>query len=312
MALIPVNNNVPFDITRLSHVVLTSRDLEATRDFYETGLGLEVTFQDDAMLCMRASEEGGHHSLMFEKNRSPGTGRRASCRLSDVYRRRSETCPWLVWRTRPDGGVLRHDGLVREPDAALPHACRGRLAIQDHVQIACHHVAGAYQFYSDMGFRLTEYTAKDGTDDMWGCLAQAQEQHAGCRLWQRAGAPAAPFRLSHAQTLGAERHDTGPALGISGASEMVCRGQRIRRHRREKNHDGCRPGNTRRFPSELVTSMKFGIIWQNGKRVAVMRGEDRQPRVLREICSAAVVDPVGTVLELIEERIAGQLAAFVD
>jgi hypothetical protein len=58
--------------------------------------------------------------------------------------------------------------------------------------------------------------------------------------------------------------------------------------------------------------MKFGIIWQNGKRVAVMRGEDRQPRVLREICSAAVVDPVGTVLELIEERIAGQLAAFVD
>jgi len=42
MSLQAPNADVPFDITRLSHVVLSSNDLDATRYFYETGLGLEV------------------------------------------------------------------------------------------------------------------------------------------------------------------------------------------------------------------------------------------------------------------------------
>ena len=59
--------DVPFNITRLSHVVLTSRDLDATRYFYESGLGLEVTEHSDEHLCLRAIEEVAHHSLRFDK-----------------------------------------------------------------------------------------------------------------------------------------------------------------------------------------------------------------------------------------------------
>ena len=68
MSLLQTNTSPPFNITRLSHVVLTSKDLDRTRFFYETGLGLEVTFQDNNYLCLRALEETSHHSLIFERS----------------------------------------------------------------------------------------------------------------------------------------------------------------------------------------------------------------------------------------------------
>ena len=65
------NRNPPFNITRLSHVVLSSRDLDKTRYFYETGLGLEVTFQDKNNLYLRCLEEPWNHSLIFQKHEGP-------------------------------------------------------------------------------------------------------------------------------------------------------------------------------------------------------------------------------------------------
>ena len=32
-----------------------------------------------------------------------------------------------------------------------------------------HDVQTAADFYGELGFRLTEYTAKDGTDELWAC-----------------------------------------------------------------------------------------------------------------------------------------------
>ncbi|MDE0112651.1 MAG: hypothetical protein OXN84_10260 [Albidovulum sp.] len=49
------------------------------------------------------------------------------------------------------------------------HAHRGgKLALLDHVQITTYDVQAAYEWYSAIGFRLTEYTAADGTDELWG------------------------------------------------------------------------------------------------------------------------------------------------
>ena len=63
------NQNPPFNITRLSHVLLSSRDLDKTRYFYETGLGLEVSYQDQEFLYLRCLEEPWHHSLIFKKHK---------------------------------------------------------------------------------------------------------------------------------------------------------------------------------------------------------------------------------------------------
>ena len=190
MSLLEPNLDIPFNITRLSHVVLTSRDLDRTRYFYETGLGLEVTSQDDQRLCLRAIEETGHHSLVFEKVASDGPGlcRRVGYRMySDDDLKRAHDHfngqgMHAEFVERPYQGLTLqlHDGVgvpvefcatmdQQENRMQRFHThAGGRLAFLDHIQIACHDVAGAYGWYSDLGFRLTEYTAKDGTDEMWG------------------------------------------------------------------------------------------------------------------------------------------------
>merc|ERR1712097_81023 len=84
MSLLQTNVSPPFNITRLSHVALTSKDLDRTRFFYETGLGLEVTFQDNDYLCLRALEETSHHSLIFEKS-DVSKCQRIGYRVSEQY-----------------------------------------------------------------------------------------------------------------------------------------------------------------------------------------------------------------------------------
>ena len=190
MSLLEPNLSPPFNITRLSHIVLTSRDLDKTRYFYETGLGFEVTRHDDSTLCLRAIEETGHHSLVFEKTtaQGPGVVRRIGYRMfSDedlkrahgYFNARGERAELV---TRPHQGLTLQltdgVGVPIEFCATMDQSenrmqrfhthAGGKLAFLDHIQIACHDVAGAYHWYNDLGFRLTEYTARDGTDEMWG------------------------------------------------------------------------------------------------------------------------------------------------
>ena len=51
----------PFSIVRVSHTELVVRDLATSRAFYVDTLGLQVTFEDSRMICLRAMEERGHH-----------------------------------------------------------------------------------------------------------------------------------------------------------------------------------------------------------------------------------------------------------
>lgn len=190
MGLVPHNLEPIFNITRLSHVVLTSKDLDATRYFYETGLGLEVTSADSERLCLRAIEEAGHHSLVFEKvdHDGPGVARRIGYRMyndedlkraHDWFNARGEKAEWAEV---PDQGLtLRVTDAVGVPIefcatmTQLPNRLRkfhthagAKLAFLDHVQIATHDVQTGYEWYSKLGFGLAEYTATDGTDELWG------------------------------------------------------------------------------------------------------------------------------------------------
>ena len=69
MSIYTSNGSPPFNTTRASHIVLTSKDLDKTRYFYETAIGLEVTHQDNDSLYLRALEETSHHSLVFHQIR---------------------------------------------------------------------------------------------------------------------------------------------------------------------------------------------------------------------------------------------------
>ena len=61
----------PFSIVRVSHTELVVRDLAASRAFYVDTLGLQVTFEDSGMICLRAMEERGHHCLILRKGDDP-------------------------------------------------------------------------------------------------------------------------------------------------------------------------------------------------------------------------------------------------
>jgi len=57
MTLPSTNFDPGFRITRTSHVVLTIRDLAASRQFYEKVIGLILTAEEDDTLYFRGVEE---------------------------------------------------------------------------------------------------------------------------------------------------------------------------------------------------------------------------------------------------------------
>ena len=190
MALLKPNFTPAFNITRISHIILTSDDLDASQYFYETGLGLEVTFRDSDNLYLRAIEETSHHSLVFHKVSSTST---STCRsigyrvqtnddlqkAYDYFSKRGDTANFV---DKPFQGctlqIIDGVGVPLEFCAEMEQSTSrlqnfhqhagGKLAFFDHIQIATPDVAGAYDWYSKLGFRLSEYTAADGTDEMWG------------------------------------------------------------------------------------------------------------------------------------------------
>ena len=68
MSLPPLVLHPPFNITRISHVVLTSRDLDASCRFYCDVLGLVLTARDEDAVYLRGLEEACHHSLVLRKS----------------------------------------------------------------------------------------------------------------------------------------------------------------------------------------------------------------------------------------------------
>ena len=71
---VPLPNLYPdFDTIRLSHACLNVSDLEASKAFYATTLGLQVTDETDTHVYLRAMEERGHHCIILQKSDCPGT-----------------------------------------------------------------------------------------------------------------------------------------------------------------------------------------------------------------------------------------------
>jgi len=188
MSIYTSNGSPPFNITRASHIVLTSKDLDKTRYFYETAIGLEVTHQDNGSLYLRALEETSHHSLAFHRSDELAVCKRMGYRvytdddLNLAYDYFNSNGINAIFVETPFQGRTLHVndplGVPLEFCATMEQspslmqtfhkhhgACPASL---DHVQIATHDVETALRWYSDLGFRLTEYTADDVTDEVWG------------------------------------------------------------------------------------------------------------------------------------------------
>src|SRR4051812_45580388 len=60
-----------FNITRASHVVMTVKDLAASRRFYTELVGLVVSAEDSDTVYLRGLEEACHHSLVLKRASGP-------------------------------------------------------------------------------------------------------------------------------------------------------------------------------------------------------------------------------------------------
>ncbi|MBL0888332.1 3,4-dihydroxyphenylacetate 2,3-dioxygenase [Myceligenerans sp. I2] len=177
----------PFTITRASHVALAVTDLAASRDFYRDTIGLVVTEESDDAVYLRGLEEAAHHSLVLrraEEAKALHIGLRvrtdADITAAERYfagrgvdHERVEV-PHQGPTLRFRDGVGTHIELTSSMEtvprkmAAFHEFTAGAPQRLDHYQVATHDVQTATDFWAGLGMRLSEYTAKDGTDELWG------------------------------------------------------------------------------------------------------------------------------------------------
>lgn len=171
------NFSPPFNITRASHMVLTVRDLAVSKAFYTEVIGLLVTHETDDALYLRGVEETCHHSLILHKSSATPVCESIGFRVfqdSDLNLAKRHFDARGIdtrWIERPFQGrtlALRDGaGIPIEFCATMPtlprlhdkpHLQRGAAGLRyDHVQCLTPDVAVAGRFYTDLGFRISDY-----------------------------------------------------------------------------------------------------------------------------------------------------------
>jgi catechol 2,3-dioxygenase len=167
----------PFNMTRASHIVLTSRDLPAARDFYVEVIGLVVSDEDDRAVYLRGVEESCHHSLVLEKTDEDVHCRRIGFRVytdDDLEKAKrffdSQGLP-AEWVERPYQGKTLNvtdplgvplelcATMDRQPRLHIDYQLhRGAAALRfDHFQLLAPNASQAAEFYSGLGFRISDY-----------------------------------------------------------------------------------------------------------------------------------------------------------
>jgi 3,4-dihydroxyphenylacetate 2,3-dioxygenase len=188
------NRNPDFCVTRASHVVLAVRDLQASVAFYRDVVGLVVTERSTDTVWLRGLEEVSHHSLVLRATTGDPVCEQVGFRVrdeTDIDRAQESLATRGLTVERVDvphqGATLRYvdpigqhieltasmDLVDRRYQAFSEHRSARPERI-DHVQLITHDVQTAAEFYADIGFRLTEYTAKDGTDELWGVWTEVK------------------------------------------------------------------------------------------------------------------------------------------
>lgn len=178
--------NPPFNIVRLSHIVLTVTDLKASREFYVDTLGLQVTAEDDRRVYLRAMEERGHHCLVLELG-DIAVAQELGFKVADeeqldrakhYFEEQELPARWV--EVPYQGRTLRaHDpqGIPLEFYARMDRLpsihqqyklYKGVRPLRiDHFNCFSPNVLDAVRFYNSIGFRVTEYTATEDTDELW-------------------------------------------------------------------------------------------------------------------------------------------------
>lgn len=228
---LPVTDFDPaFRITRASHVVLTVRDLAASKRFYTEVIGLILSAEEDGVLYFRGIEEACHHSLVLRRGDKPACARIGMRMLteSDLDKGKAffdaKGCATAWAEVSHQGRTLQVTdpvGTQLEFCATMPvmprmitsfSAHRGGCAQRiDHYQILTPEVRKACEFYMEAGFRLSEYIAPNGTTDLRGVFLQRKGNPHDIVFFNGTGP-----RLHHVAYLAPEVHHLLQACDVAG------------------------------------------------------------------------------------------------
>ena len=187
MALPAPNLYPDFNTVRLSHVCLNVSDLQAAKRFYTFILGLQVTDESETHVYLRAMEERGHHCLILQKSDQPGSVEVLGFKVFDdadldkaeaYFAANGRATSWIE---RPYQGrtllTLDNAGIPLEffqkmdrldPIHQKYELYRGVKPLRiDHFNVFSTNVDDSVAFYSDFGFRVTEYTEDEDTGRLW-------------------------------------------------------------------------------------------------------------------------------------------------
>ena len=220
-----------FNVTRASHVVLSVRDLKASRLFYTEVIGLIVTREEDDALYLRGVEEACHHSLVLRKSAASPTCARIGLRVQteadldaafDWFARQGLSARFAevahqgrtLQVTDPVGVPLEFCAQMpaqeRQITNFLAHrgGCGQRI---DHYQMLTPRVPEALAFYAAMGFRLSEYLGPS-EEDIRGVFLQRKGNPHDIVFFTGEGP-----RLHHFAYFSPEVHHLLRACDVAGA-----------------------------------------------------------------------------------------------
>jgi catechol 2,3-dioxygenase len=186
MPIPPYTLTPPFNIVRCSHIELGVRDLGASRAFYEETLGLILTEEKPDTLNFRGLEERNHHSIVLRKAAT------AECQAlgfkvaseDDLDRAeqwfRSKGLPAAFVERKRQGRTLRATDPHGTPIELVFRFAQAERLLQrygsyrgphpqriDHFNCFSPNVQESVNFYSELGFRVTEYTAEEKGGEIW-------------------------------------------------------------------------------------------------------------------------------------------------
>ena len=184
--------NPPFNVVRVSHVELGVRELARSRAFYVDTLGYLVTESTKEALYLRGIEERNHHSIVLRQAAKPeaqAIGFKVGSeedldRAAFWFGRKGfpTTFPEVPFQGRtlrttdPFGTPLEFYFRMDQSQSMLQ--CYGahqgaRIQRIDHVNCFTPDVQVSYDFFAEIGFRVTEYTETEAPDPrLWAVWMQ--------------------------------------------------------------------------------------------------------------------------------------------
>ncbi|HVG49993.1 MAG TPA: VOC family protein [Xanthobacteraceae bacterium] len=181
-----------FNITRASHVVMTVKDLAASKHFYTELAGLIVSGEDKDTVYLRGLEEACHHSLVLKRASGKPQCERIGMRVfteqdldkaAEFYRKaglpvKEVSVPFqgrTIHVSDPSGMPLEFCAtmtVMPRMVTAFRHFKGGSAHRLDHYQVLASDVQAQCEFYMKQGFRLSEYIVADHSEEFAGVFLQ--------------------------------------------------------------------------------------------------------------------------------------------